>query len=658
MWLLTTTVAWSAPYQGVGAASVDPAVVAKYAPAPLDPDVARRVELAMDVRAAGAGPLTPDGGKMVFTWAITGSSQVWRLDGPRAFPVQLTGGAETTSVVALTRDGTHAIVSRDHGGTENYGIYLLPIDGGPLVPIFADPAHRAFVHEVGTDGRSIWFVANDRAPDSTAVYRYDLVTRATELVVGDPGLWSVRDERDGKLLLTKDTGAQSNEVWEYDPVKKKKVALLGVGERQKYDVQYGRTPDEVLVVTNATAESSASGLRSSDLRRLYRWTKRKGLEPLGPVVAQEMTRATLDEPAQRLIVHYSDRGRTHPVVYDATTLAEIPLPPIPADALQVTLEPATRDDRFATLRVTVAGSPAVTSVYEWATGKLVPWTVPSFPEVDPKSFAVPKLDAFPARDGTPIPYVVRVPAACERPATPCPVLVEFHGGPEGQAVPNFNPRDQLFVDAGFVLVQPNIRGSSGYGRAWLEADDREKRETAIDDIEDAGKFVRQRFTVNGVAPKVGVFGGSYGGYATLIAMTRLAGTYDAGVSTVGPANLVSHLTNTAPYRRAVRITEYGDPVKDQALLMQLSPITYVNRAKGPILLLQGVDDPRVPVGEAVAMHEALVAGGRPSQLYLFAGEGHGAARRDARVLMTGHVLQFFEAQLNPAPAAAADAPKP
>src|SRR5581483_4282092 len=130
-------------------------------------------------------------------------------------------------------------------------------------------------------------------------------------------------------------------------------------------------------------------------------------------------------------------------------------------------------------------------------------------------------ESYPARDGTPIPVLVREPAECA--ATACAVVVEFHGGPESQAQPGFSPWAQMFVERGFVYVEPNVRGSDGYGKSWLHADDGAKRLAVITDIEDAAIWARKRFAAGGAAPKVGIFGGSYGGYSSLVGMTMFAG---------------------------------------------------------------------------------------------------------------------------------------
>ncbi|HEX4925574.1 MAG TPA: prolyl oligopeptidase family serine peptidase, partial [Bdellovibrionales bacterium] len=158
------------------------------------------------------------------------------------------------------------------------------------------------------------------------------------------------------------------------------------------------------------------------------------------------------------------------------------------------------------------------------------------------------------------------------------------------------------------------------------------------------------------APQVGVMGYSYGGYSTLVAMTMFAGAYDAGVSLVGMSNLYTFLQNTAPYRRILRAAEYGNPETEKEMLLKLSPITYLDRVKDPLMIIQGASDPRVPVGEAVQIYEAATKRGIPAQLMIFADEGHGSAKRDNRVLELGHTIKFFDAHLKPKVASAPSKP--
>jgi dipeptidyl aminopeptidase/acylaminoacyl peptidase len=206
---------------------------------------------------------------------------------------------------------------------------------------------------------------------------------------------------------------------------------------------------------------------------------------------------------------------------------------------------------------------------------------------------------------------------------------------------------QAFVDEGFIFVEPNVRGSDGYGKKWIELDNGPKRENVITDIEDAAVWIKKNWkTAAGESPKVGVMGWSYGGYSTLLAMSRFAGAYEAGVALVGMSNLVSFLNNTAPYRRLLRISEYGDPEKDKEALLKLSAVTYVDKVKSPLMIIQGANDPRVPVGEALQIHKTLTKKGVKSELIIFADEGHGSSKKENQVLEIGHTILFFKKHLN------------
>ena len=632
------------PYAGHGADSVPREKILKYAPPPLPAEVTRRIQAMLDVRGAALGTIAPDGKRLFFTWGITGTPNVWRLDGPKGFPIQMTGGEDPTRVAGVTPDGRTLIVSRDVGGQEDPGLYVQAVEGGPLTVIHHKKGTRSGYFFTTDDSRSIYFGANDIKPDSYAIYRYDLATRQRELVFDQAGLWSVSDRRGApgalKLLLSKATGAAWREYAEYDVATKVLTPLLGQNEKTEYQVAYAIEPGEFFVLTNKLA----------DFRRLYRWKPGGELVPVTPEMPMDVSDFDLDDARSRLYLSLNDRGYQRIKVHDARTLAELKVP-VPEDAAAVTIGSLSRDGRFAVVGVDSGKTPRSSFVIDWQTGSLAEWALATSPEVDVSAFAQARLESYTARDGTKIPMFVRYPAQCAPENTaagePCPIVVEFHGGPEGQATPGFSGFSQIFVAAGFIFAEPNVRGSDGYGKVWLDADNGPKRLDVISDIDDAGKALRARFTRNGKAPRIAISGGSYGGYSVLMGMTMFGGTYDAGVSIVGISNLATFLQNTAPYRRALRASEYGDPEKDAEALKKLSPTTYLDRVKSPLLIIQGVDDPRVPAGEAIQIQEALEARGVASRLILLEGEGHGAARRAGQVLMVGHMLRFLEEQLKP-----------
>jgi protease II len=621
-------------YSGHGAESIPPELIAKYAPPSLPSELSRKIQSMLDIRAPSSGVLSPDGKRLFFTWAVTGVSHVWRVDGPQRFPVQMTGGEDATGIAAVSPDGKFIVVSRDRKGEEYPGLYVQSADGGPLTVLQHKPKVQTILGFVADDAKSIVFRANDKKPDAYALYRYDLATKKAELLFDEDGLWTIDDHRpDGRMLLAKHTGGASQEYFELEPKTKKLTPLFGQGEKEEYEARYARDPNEILVLTR----------KLSDFARLYRWQAGK-FTVVTPEMPHDVEAFRIDRAREHLFYETNDGGFTRLAALDAKAYKETKIPAFPG-ADHVIIASVTDDGKYAVLSVGTSKAPPQSHVYDWGTGRLMQWHLPSAPEIETSRFATVTLESYPARDGTKVPMFVRRPEGCDKAADPCPVIVTFHGGPEAQARPGFSTRAQIFVDAGFVYVEPNVRGSEGYGKTWVHADDGPKRLAVITDIEDASKFIRANWAKNGKAPKVGILGGSYGGYSTLVGMTMFAGAYDAGASIVGISSLITFLENTAPYRRALRASEYGDLATDREALAKLSPITYIDKVKAPLLVLQGANDPRVPVGEALQIHDALEARHVPNGLIIFADEGHGSQRRENRVLEIGHVLQFFQTHL-------------
>lgn len=604
--------------------------LARFAPPPLPAEHSRRLQRLMDVRASGGGLLTSRGDRLVFNWSVTGVSQVWRMDGPRRFPVQLTGGEDRTTVEAISPDDRWLVVSRDIDGTETPGLYVLDIEGGPLQTILHQPGVRAHLAFISDDARWVYYSANDSKPDTATLYRWDRATGKRETLFDQPGLWIAKDHHGDHILMAKVLGNRRIEYYLFDLSSRQSTPLFGQNERVRYDAMFGARAGSYVVRHD----------RSGEFARLYEWHAGQ-FTPITPDLPHEVDDFSIDEHRTRITYTMNEHGYLRLHVLDARTYKPLPLPALPS-AENTSGGRMTRDGRFMSVGIDGATSPPVTVFYDWTTRKAVQWRLGSTPEVDATRFARVTLEYYPARDGTKIPMFVRRPATC---TDVCPVIVEFHGGPEGQSQPGFDPRSQAYVDAGFVLVQPNVRGSSGYGKAWLDADNGARRADVITDIEDCARYIKKAWAKHGKVPRVGVTGTSYGGYSTLMAMTYFAGAYDAGVAEAGPANLVTFLQTTAAYRRSLRASEYGDPEHDREVLLRLSPITYVDRVQAPLLVVQGANDPRVPVSEALLIYRALKDRQIPVELMVFPDEGHGATRRNSRVLAFGHRLAFFERHL-------------
>ncbi|MEQ1722495.1 MAG: prolyl oligopeptidase family serine peptidase, partial [Pseudobdellovibrio sp.] len=398
---------------------------------------------------------------------------------------------------------------------------------------------------------------------------------------------------------------------------------------------------EYLVVSNKT----------TDVKKLYLLSGGK-LKALTPEMKYDVSGFSVDRNYKRIIYSINREGYSDIRVLDARNFKVLPNPSIPLKGVSVDHifnGTTTRDSKVTMLGVVTSKAPRLGYSYDWNSKKLTQWVFPSAPEVDLSKFVVSELMNYETRDNVKIPMFVRFPEKCKLNAKPrenCPVVVHFHGGPEAQSQPGFSTMAQAFVNEGFIFVEPNVRGSDGYGKKWIDMDNGPLRENVIGDIEDASIWIKANWkNTDGSAPKVGVMGWSYGGYSALLAMTRFAGAYEAGVALVGMSNLVSFLNNTAPYRRALRISEYGDPIKDKDALLKLSAITYVDKVKSPLMIIQGANDPRVPVGEALQIQETLTKKGIASELIVFADEGHGSAKKENQVLEIGNTIEFMKKHL-------------
>jgi dipeptidyl aminopeptidase/acylaminoacyl peptidase len=263
--------------------------------------------------------------------------------------------------------------------------------------------------------------------------------------------------------------------------------------------------------------------------------------------------------------------------------------------------------------------------------------LPSSPRrPDPDVLVTPARHEYEARDGLPLSgWLYRPPGV----TGPNRTVVSFHGGPEGVERPDYSPVAQSLVAAGFTVFAPNVRGSGGFGRAFTTCDDGAAREGSFADV----PATVEALVAAGIAEpgRIGAHGWSYGGYLTLVALTRWPELFAAGATLAGMSDLRTFFAGTEPWMAAASVTEYGDPVADRELLATLSPMTALERLTAPVLLAHGDRDTNVPVAESVQAHRALQTLGAVSDLLLLPGEGHTVVGRDHLVELSTRVAAWF-----------------
>lgn len=265
---------------------------------------------------------------------------------------------------------------------------------------------------------------------------------------------------------------------------------------------------------------------------------------------------------------------------------------------------------------------------EIKSGEVTRWTVSEVGGLNPATFIKPERIEFPSFDGR------MIPAWCYRPknASPqkkVPVVINIHGGPEGQAQPFFSGTTQFYLsEMGIAVIYPNVRGSSGYGKTYLKLDNADKREDSVRDIGALLDWIATQSDLD--ASRVAVSGGSYGGYMVLASLTHFGDRIKAGIDNVGIANFNTFLANTSPYRQDLRRAEYGDErdEKMKAFFERMSPANNVDKIQSWLLVVHGKNDPRVPFSEAQQIAEKVRAKGRPVWTVYADNEGHGFAKKE------------------------------
>jgi dipeptidyl aminopeptidase/acylaminoacyl peptidase len=276
-------------------------------------------------------------------------------------------------------------------------------------------------------------------------------------------------------------------------------------------------------------------------------------------------------------------------------------------------------------------------VVDPATAEAVRWTATTLGTVPPEALVQPELVHFESFDGLPVPAFYYRPAEANG---PLPVVINIHGGPEGQAQPIFNPVTQYLVGQGYAVLAPNVRGSTGYGKTYGHLDDVRKRMDSVADIKAAHAWLVEH---GGADPgRIAVMGGSYGGFMVLACLVTYPQLWAAGVDIVGIANFVTFLENTSAYRRKVREHEYGSLENDRDFLAEISPINQVERITAPLLVIHGANDPRVPLGESDQIVESLRRREVPVEYLVYGDEGHGLAKLRNRLDAYPKVAAFLD----------------
>jgi dipeptidyl aminopeptidase/acylaminoacyl peptidase len=594
------------------------------------------IERFLNVRSAYGASIGHRGERVAFLLDTTGVPQVWTLTSPGAWPEQRTFFEERVTFVDASPTSDTLVFGMDEGGNERTGFHRLDLETGEIDPLTATPAAKHRWGGFSADGERFAFAANRRDESVFDVYvqARDATGEAADLVAeGDGWLtlggWSPDDSR---LIVTEAYSNFDQDVAVLDVESGEMTELTPhTGTVRFQSAEWGPTGDRVYLVSD----------RESDTLDLWRVDVADGsFSQVASDPEWEIDGVAVDDETGRIVYSTNVDGYTELTVGELVgpdRIDELPEPDLP-DGVAGGVSFGPDGERFA---VTATGSTHNANVYvvDATTGEAERWTRASTAGIPRDSFVERELVHYPTFDGRDIPAFFSVPET-EPPESGYPVVVDIHGGPESQRRPSFASVTQFLLNSGYAVFEPNVRGSSGYGKAYSGLDDVENRMDSVKDIREGVGWLHDHPEVD--PDRVVAMGGSYGGFMVLASLTEYPELWAAGVDIVGIANFVTFLENTGDWRRELREAEYGRLDADREFLESVSPVDRVERIAVPLFVGHGENDPRVPVDEARQIVEGAAAQGVPVETLFFDDEGHGFTKLENRIEAYSAIADFLD----------------
>lgn len=578
----------------------------------------------LQARVAHTPVFTHDGAQVAFVSDITGVPQLWQVPVKGGWPDQITFTDDRVTAGHYAHGSDTLVFGMDSGGDEREQLFVLR--DGEQRDLVVDPTLLHNFGSIARDDSRVAYSDNRRHPAYFDVYTSRLDGSDERCVLQHDGSnyaldWSPDAAR---LLLSRTTGALDNELFVLDTISGEVIHLSSHDDITVY--LYARfTPDgrNVVLLTNHNSEFVRAALMNIETHAITFLTPDD--------VDVDWIALSPDGRQLALVRNADGYGRLSVRAMEGGQERDAPL-----ECRGVPMQPEWSPDS-STLAFALTAPACNSNVWVWEvpadTCRQI--THVGCGGIPQATFVQPEIVRYPTFDGRQIPAFLYLPEV-DRP----PVVVIVHGGPEGQTQPIFNPVTQYFVNRGYAVLAPNVRGSTGYGRTYTHLDDVDKRMDSVADLKAAADWLRASSRVDG--ERIAVMGGSYGGFMVLSALTTYPETWTAGVDIVGIANFLTFLCNTSAYRRQWRIPEYGDPDRDAGLLERISPINHVDQIRVPLIVIHGDNDPRVPLTEAEQMVDALRARDVPVEFLHFDDEGHGILKLKNKLVAYPAIGEFLD----------------
>ncbi len=593
------------------------------------------IEQFMDNEAVSGGSFSADNSNVLVSSNRSGIFNVYTIPtkGGDLNPITQ---SDSTSIFAEAYfpNDNRMLLSADGNGDEIDHLFVREIDG-QIKDITPEKGAKSSFYGWSKDDQYLYYGSNKRDPRFFDVYKLAISDYSSEMIYqNNDGLdFSGMSNDENYFALSKSLNTNDSDLFLYD-VKTKEMTKINENNSANSAQDFSEDNSTLYYTTDDGGEFSY--LMAYDLNTKE---KKKVLEKSWDIMGSGFT-----SEGKYMLVYVNEDGKNAIDVLDAKTMTPITLPNF--EGKSITSVGFSKDEKWMRMYVGGSNSPSDLYTYNIETKEEYKLTNVLNDEIDIEDLVTAKVIRYKSFDGTEIPAIYYLPHQASS-ENKVPAMVWVHGGPGGQTRQGFNSLIQYMVNHGYAVLAVNNRGSSGYGKTFFKMDDKNHGEKDLQDCVEGKNWLTQQPEIDG--EKIGIIGGSYGGYMTMAALTYTPEEFDLGVNLFGVTNWLRTLKSIPPYWESFRESLYlelGDPyTADSIRLRRISPLFHTDKVTKPLIVLQGAEDPRVLQVES----DEIVAGVRknnvPVEYVLFEDEGHGFVKKENQIEAYSKILEFLDTHL-------------